>query len=50
MYQSFDNGRLASTLINIDIEEISYCVGISIKKMMVQADLDQIQKFEKDLI
>ncbi|CAD8069021.1 unnamed protein product [Paramecium primaurelia] len=50
MYQSFDNGRLASTLINIDIEEISYCVGISIQKMMVQADLDNIQNINNNLI
>ncbi|CAD8167010.1 unnamed protein product [Paramecium octaurelia] len=47
MYQSFDNGRLASTLINIDIEEISYCVGIQIQKMMVLADLVQIQNINK---
>lgn len=30
MYQSFENGKLASTLINIDIEEICYCVGTTI--------------------
>ncbi|CAD8070785.1 unnamed protein product [Paramecium primaurelia] len=47
LYQSFDNGRLASTLINIDIEEISYCVGISINKMMVLADLDQIKNISQ---
>ncbi|CAD8086735.1 unnamed protein product [Paramecium sonneborni] len=50
MYQSFDNGRLASTLINIDIEEISYCVGISIKKMMVIADIDLIKNLNSNVI
>ncbi|CAD8174742.1 unnamed protein product [Paramecium octaurelia] len=47
LYQSIDNGRLASTLINIDIEEISYCVGITIKKMMGLADLDQIKNISQ---
>lgn len=34
MYQSFEGGRLSSTLINIDIEEICNCVASAIWKCM----------------
>lgn len=30
MYQSFEGGRLCSTLINIDIEEICNCLASAI--------------------
>ncbi|CAD8068435.1 unnamed protein product [Paramecium primaurelia] len=49
MYQSFDNGKLASTLINIDIEEISYCVGITLQKMISIVDLEQQRYLENEI-
>ncbi|CAD8099125.1 unnamed protein product [Paramecium sonneborni] len=49
MYQSFDNGKLASTLINIDIEEISYCVGITLQKMIFIVDLEQQKYLENEI-
>ncbi|CAD8183203.1 unnamed protein product [Paramecium pentaurelia] len=49
MYQSFDNGKLASTLINIDIEEISYCVGITLQKMISVVDLEQQRYLENEI-
>ena len=32
MYQSFDSGKLTSTLINLDIEEMSNCLGWALLK------------------
>ncbi|CAK74405.1 unnamed protein product (macronuclear) [Paramecium tetraurelia] len=49
MYQSFDNGKLASTLINIDIEEISYCVSITLQKMISIVDLEQQRYLENEI-
>jgi hypothetical protein len=34
MYQSFDNGKLRSTIINIDIEEMSYCLACAVYKLV----------------
>ena len=39
MYQSFDNAKLASTLVNLDIEEICNCLSATLKKMITITDL-----------
>ncbi len=30
MYKSFDNAKLTSTLVNLDLEEISYCLSLAL--------------------
>jgi len=30
MYKSFDNGKLTSTLVNIDLEELSFCFSLAL--------------------
>ena len=30
MYKSFDNGKLTSTLVNLDIEELSFCFSLAL--------------------
>ena len=32
MYMSFDSGKLTSTLVNLDIEELSFCLASAILK------------------
>ena len=32
MYLSFDGGKLTSTIVNIDIEEMSFCLACAILK------------------
>ena len=32
LYQSFDSGKLTSTLINLDIEELCFCLACAILK------------------
>ena len=32
MYLSYDSGKLTSTLINLDIEELSYCLAGAVEK------------------
>jgi hypothetical protein len=30
MYISFDNGKMTSTLVNLDLEEMSFCLSCAI--------------------
>lgn len=32
MYMSYDSGKLSSTIINLDIEELTHCLGCAILK------------------
>ncbi len=41
LYQSFDNGKLRSTIINLDIEEMSYCLAKGIFKMVQEGQAIQ---------
>ena len=39
MYKSFDNGKLTSTLINLDIEELSFCYSLALLTHIKNGDL-----------
>jgi len=32
MYSSFDGAKMTSTIVNLDIEEMCYCLGCAIQK------------------
>lgn len=45
LYISFDSGKMTSTLINLDIEEMTYCLaGVIIKYIELGEQLDSLDK------
>ena len=43
MYLSYEGGKLTSTLINLDIEELCYCLSCIVLKHIENGDFAQIK-------